>query len=85
MNWTNADARRLGATLRSLREQKVLTQEGLAYSAGLTKNSLQLLEAGRGSGRKDSTSPSNPRMTTLTSLAGAFDMSVSELLARAGL
>lgn len=85
MNWTNADALELGKRLRDLRKQKGLTQEGLAYSAGLTKNSLQLLEAGRGSGRKDSTSPSNPRMATMTTLAGALDMSVSELLAEAGL
>lgn len=85
VNWTNADALELGKRLRDLRKQKGLTQEGLAYSAGLTKNSLQLLEAGRGSGRKDSTSPSNPRMATMTTLAGALDMSVSELLAEAGL
>ncbi|WP_422114731.1 helix-turn-helix domain-containing protein [Brachybacterium sp. UNK5269] len=85
MTWTNEDATRLGDTLRALRKQRGLTQEGLAYPAGLTKNSLQLLEAGRGSGRKDSTSPSNPRMATLTSLAGALGMSVSQLLSKADL
>lgn len=85
MTWTDKDAEKLAHTIRDLRKERGLTQESLAFPAGLTKNSLQLLEAGRGSGRKGSTSPSNPRMTTLTSLAGAFDMSVSELLARAGL
>lgn len=85
VSWTNEDAKRLGATLRDLRERQGLTQEGLAYAAGLTKNSLQLLEAGRGSGRKDSTSPSNPRMTTLTSLSGVLGMSVSQMLDKANL
>lgn len=85
VSWTNEDAKRLGATLRDLRKRQGLTQEGLAYAAGLTKNSLQLLEAGRGSGRKDSTSPSNPRMATLTSLSGVLGMSVSQMLDKADL
>lgn len=85
MTWTNDDATRLGEKLREIRIQRGFTQEGLAYSAGLTKNSLQLIEGGRGSGRKDSTNPSNPRMTTLASLSGALGLSVSELLAKAGL
>lgn len=75
----------MGLTLRDLRKQRGLTQEGLAHPAGLTKNPLQLLEAGRGSGRKVSTSPSNPRMATLTSLAGELGMSVSQLLSKADL
>ncbi|PCC26636.1 transcriptional regulator [Glutamicibacter sp. BW78] len=85
MSWTNEHARLLGTTLRGLREVRGLTQEDLAYSAGLTKNSLQLLEGGRGSGRKDSTSPSNPRMATLMGLSGALGMSVSQMLDEAGL
>lgn len=85
VTWTNDDAEKLGETLYELRKERGLTQEGLAYTAGLTKNSLQLLEAGRGSGRKDSTSPSNPRMSTLSRLAGVLGISVSQLLNKADL
>lgn len=83
--WDEVNARRLGASLRRLRVAHGLSQEALAFRAGLTKNQLQLIEAGRSSGRRDAVGPSNPRMSTLDGLAGVLGMTVSALLAEAGL
>ena len=83
--WSEASARQLGATLRRLREERGLSQERLAYRAGITKNQVQLIEAGRSSGRKDAEGPSNPRMATLVGIAEALELRPSELLAAAGL
>lgn len=85
MSWSEASAKQLGAALRRLREERGLSQERLAFTAGITKNQLQLIEAGRASGRKDATGPSNPRLSTLAGLAQVMEMSVSALLAEAGL
>lgn len=85
MSWTPEQARRLGETLRDLRHERDLSQEQLAYTAGITKNQMQLLERGRASGRKDSVGPSNPRISTLAGISGALGLSVSDLLARAGI
>ena len=85
MSWSEACAKQLGAALRRLREERGLSQERLAFTAGITKNQLQLIEAGRASGRKDATGPSNPRLSTLAGLAQVMEMSVSALLAEAGL
>lgn len=63
-----------------LREAEGLSQEALAYRAGITKNQVQLLEAGRSSGRKDSSGPSNPRMKTLDGVARALGMDVPRFL-----
>ncbi|MBP2319494.1 hypothetical protein JOF45_002513 [Nesterenkonia lacusekhoensis] len=51
----------------------------------MTKNQLQLIEAGRGSGRKGAQGPSNPRLSTLAGLASVLQVKVSELLAEAGI
>lgn len=83
--WDDNKARRLGEALRAYRHASGLSQESLAHEAGITKNQLQLLEAGRSSGRKDATGPSNPRMTTLDGLAGVFGVTVAELLSGANL
>jgi len=83
--WTVADAKAFGAALRRLRQECGLTQETLAFTAGVTKNQIQLLEAGRASGRKDSDRPSNPRLSTLTGLAKVLGVKVSDLLAQANL
>lgn len=85
MTWTVEEARRLGAAVRRLRVERELSQETLAFTAGVTKNTLQLLEAGRASGRKDAEGPSNPRLSTLAGLAAVLKVSVSELLSQAGL
>lgn len=72
-------------TLRRLREERGLSQESLAFQAGITKNQVQLIEAGRSSGRKDSLGPSNPRLSTLAGLADVLGIRVSELLGHADL
>lgn len=84
-SWSEADAKRFGAILRRLREERGLSQETLAFRAGVTKNQIQLIEAGRSSGRKDASGPSNPRLSTLAGVSEAMGMSVSALLAEAGI
>jgi transcriptional regulator with XRE-family HTH domain len=83
--WDEERASRLGSTLRQLRNARGLSQESLAYQAGITKNQLQLIESGRASGRKEGSGPSNPRMATLDGVASVLGMSVSEVLAAARL
>ncbi len=80
MVWDEESAQRLGVTLGELRKARGLSQESLAYQAGITKNQLQLIEAGRTTGRANSAGPSNPRMSTLTGLADVLGTSVAELL-----
>lgn len=85
MMWSEQQAKRLGEVIRRLRGERGLSQEALAYRAGITKNQLQLIEAGRSSGSKEASGPSNPRMSTLGGVASVLEISVSELLASAGL
>lgn len=79
MGWTKESALELGRRIRQLRKDRALTQETLAHRAGITKNQVQLLEAGRGSAREDGPS-SNPRATTLFGLAEALDVPASDLI-----
>jgi transcriptional regulator with XRE-family HTH domain len=81
--WNQISAQNFGAALRRLREERGLSQESLAFQAGITKNQIQLIEAGRGSGRKGDTGHSNPRMATLVGIADVLGLPTSELLARA--
>lgn len=83
--WDEDSATRLGGTLRDLRNARGLSQESLAYQAGITKNQLQLIEAGRASGRKDEVGPSNPRMATLSGLAKVLGVTVAELMTESGI
>ncbi len=85
MTWDEASATRLGIALRKLRQERGLTQESLAFRAGVTKNQVQLIEAGRSSGRRDAVGPSNPRLKTLSGIADVLGLQVSDLLADAGL
>lgn len=78
-------AEQLGAVLRRLRNDSGLSQETLAYQAGITKNQLQLIEAGRSTGRKDGAGPSNPRMATLVGLSSVLGISVAELMTQSGI
>lgn len=78
--WNEEKAERLGAVLRRHRTEHGLSQEALAYQAGITKNQLQLIESGRSTGRKDGVGPSNPRMATLSGLAGVLGISVADLM-----
>jgi len=61
-----------------MRQAHDLSQEKFAYMAGITKNQVQLLEAGRGSGAVDNDRPANPTMTTISGIAAAFEMTVGE-------
>ncbi len=79
MAWDRDAARALGEEIRALRRAAHLSQEALAYRAGITKNQVQLIEAGRGSAR-ESGPISNPRMKTLFGLAEALEIEPSELL-----
>jgi transcriptional regulator with XRE-family HTH domain len=85
VSWDEAGARRLGLVLRRRREAHGLSQESLAFRAGVTKNQVQLIESGRSSGRKEATGPSNPRMSTLVGLAAVLETRASALLEEAGL
>ncbi|MBG0719051.1 helix-turn-helix transcriptional regulator [Microbacterium sp. 2C] len=78
--WDQEMAARLGTTLKRLRNEQGLSQEALAYQAGITKNQLQLIEAGKASGRRDEPASSNPRMATVVGLATVLGISASALL-----
>lgn len=69
--------------MRRLRRERKLSQESLAFQSGITKNQVQLIEAGKASGRADTTSPSNPRLSTLAGLADTLGVNISELLKQA--
>ena len=81
--WDEVMAKRVGDRIRSLRTERGLSQESLAYQAGITKNQVQLIEAGRSAGRDGVAGPSNPKLGTLVGLAHVFEMTVSEFLAEA--
>ena len=85
MPWNDTSALKFGKTLRRLRQDRGLSQETLAFQAGITKNQVQLLEYGRASGRADDLRISNPHLSTLIGLADALQVSVSVLFTEAGL
>lgn len=85
MVWSNEEAKRLAVALKAARIERGFSQEKLAFGAGIKKNQMQLLEAGRASGRKGETGCSNPQMATIYGLAKALDLTVAELFERAGL
>lgn len=76
--WDLDTAQRFGKELKALRLSRDLSQEKFAYVAGITKNQVQLLEAGKGSGTAGNNRPANPTMATITGIATAFEMTVSE-------
>ena len=63
----------MARALRRLRLDAGLTQEALAYAAGISRNHVQLLERGVGGG-------ANPRLSTLYALADALGCKVIDLL-----
>lgn len=77
--WESEQARQFGNVVRELRRQAGMSQEALAHQVGITKNHIQLVEAGRGSSRADGP-PSNPRLTTVYALARALGVRPQELL-----
>ncbi|WP_060915492.1 helix-turn-helix domain-containing protein [Microbacterium oleivorans] len=84
MAWDSDAATRLGRVLRERRLAMGLTQQTLSDRAGVTKNQIQLIEAGRAEAGEDA-APSNPRVATLAKLCGVFELSVADVLARAEL
>lgn len=64
------EAEIFGKTLRTLREDRRLTQEKLAHAAGLTTSYTSDLERGL----------KVPSLTTILALAGALRVPASELL-----
>jgi XRE family transcriptional regulator, regulator of sulfur utilization len=59
----------LGKAIRQLREQRGVSQEALAYEAGVTSGTLSLIERGL----------SNPTWGTVKGIAAALDVSIAEL------
>ncbi len=66
-------AKQIAARLRALREEAGFSQEQLAYTAGISRNHVQLLERGIGAWV-------NPRLSTLYGLADALGCRVADLL-----
>jgi len=81
MDWTKTHAEQFGRTVRGLRRREGISQEALAHRVGISKNHMQLLEAGRGTSGSDVVA-SNPRMTTLYGIAGALNVPPADLLPR---
>ncbi|MCH9274891.1 helix-turn-helix domain-containing protein [Bifidobacterium amazonense] len=69
-------SRRLGVNLQRLRNARGLSQERVAFDAGLSRLQYQRLE--RGGFKNDS--PSNPTAKTLIALAEILGVTVNELL-----
>jgi transcriptional regulator with XRE-family HTH domain len=61
----------LGKAIRQLRRDRGVSQEALAYEAGVTSGTLSLIERGR----------SNPTWGTVKGICSALDMDIAELAA----
>lgn len=59
----------LGKAIRQLRDQRGISQEALAYEAGVTSGTLSLIERGL----------SNPTWGTVKGIAAALGVSIAEL------
>jgi XRE family transcriptional regulator, regulator of sulfur utilization len=59
----------LGKAVRQLRDERGVSQEALAYEAGVTSGTLSLIERGR----------SNPTWGTVKGIAAALNVDVAEL------
>lgn len=59
----------LAAVLRSMREERSLTQEDLAHASGLTVAALARIERGQ----------ANPRWTTVLQIASGLGVTLGEL------
>ena len=67
---------KLANRLRSLRDERGLSQESVAHETGISTYTYQKFEKGES---KPGT-PMNPRLYTLLALADVFEMDVRELL-----
>jgi XRE family transcriptional regulator, regulator of sulfur utilization len=59
----------LGRAIRQLRDQRGVSQEALAYEAGVTSGTLSLIERGL----------SNPTWGTVKGIAAALNVSIADL------
>lgn len=66
----------LAHELQRLRVERGLTQEHVAYTAGITRTTYQRFE--KNENRPGA--PSNPELRTLVAIAAALDVDVRELL-----
>jgi len=66
----------LATRLKILRNERGLSQERVAYGAGISAYTYQKFEKGES---KPGT-PLNPRLSTLLALAGVFEIDITELL-----
>ncbi len=69
-------ARELGDVLYSVRRDRQMSQEGVAYASGLSRYTYQRLERGLDSQGETA----NPTLTTLVSIANALDVGVEDIL-----
>jgi len=74
----SAYARKLGTRLQRLRAERGLSQERLAYSAGITRYTYQKLEKGESTPG----AAANPTLRTVLALAQQLDVPLDELLPR---
>lgn len=71
-----AFTRELGTRIQRLRVDSGLSQERLAYAAGITRFTYQKLEKGESTPG----SPANPTLRTLMALAQQLEVTLDELL-----
>ncbi|MGI0522135.1 helix-turn-helix transcriptional regulator [Microbacterium maritypicum] len=69
-------AAELGLQIHRLRVSRGLSQEAVAYRAGLTRFTYQRYERGEA----QSGAPSNPTLRTLLALAQVFGVTIQELI-----
>lgn len=67
---------RLGAQLHRRRIERGLSQETVAYRAGITRFTYQSYEKGK----SQSGAPANPSLRTVIALAEVLDIPVTEIL-----
>ncbi|GAA3663443.1 hypothetical protein GCM10022202_26540 [Microbacterium marinilacus] len=65
--------------MRTARHERGISQEALAHDAGITKNAVQLIEAGRATGSETGRA-SNPRLSTVYGIADALGVEAQVLL-----
>ncbi|MCD2499382.1 MULTISPECIES: helix-turn-helix domain-containing protein [Microbacterium] len=73
--WTQY-ARELGASIHRLRIARGLTQEQVAYAAGLTRYTFQKFEKGESMPG----TPANPALHNIMAIAQVLDVTLEELL-----
>ncbi|MFD9777105.1 helix-turn-helix domain-containing protein [[Kitasatospora] papulosa] len=69
-SWLDEERRRLGDGIRAQRMRQNLTQEALAYRAGISRDTVQRVER----------ASNNPRLTDLLRIARALDTQLADLL-----